>query len=73
MTKYVVAYSDEVDAKIDQKTVDASSARDAAIQYLASYHDVNLTEQEHLELEDLDLLAKHFWDYYSASISVIKI
>jgi hypothetical protein len=73
MTKYVVAYSDEVDAKIDQKIVDASSARDAAIQYLASYQDVNLTEQEHLELEDVDLLAQHFWDYYSASISVIKI
>jgi hypothetical protein len=73
MTKYVVAYSDEVDAKINQQIVDAASARDAVIQYLASFQDIVLSEEDMLQTEDVDLLADHLWDYYSASISVIKI
>jgi hypothetical protein len=73
MTKYVVAYSDEVDTRIDQQIVDAASARDAVIQYLASFQDIVLSEEDMLQTEDVDLLADYLWDYHSGIISVIKI
>ena len=73
MNKYVVAYSDEGDSKIDQKLVEASSARDAVIQYLAQFQDIVLSEEELLGTEDLDLLLQDLWDYYCVSISVIEI
>ena len=72
MSKYVVAYSDEGDSKIDQKLVEASSARDAVIQYLARFQDIVFSEEELLETENIDLLADHLWDYYCVSISVIS-
>ena len=73
MNKYVVAYSDEVDSKIDQKLVEASSARDAVIQCLAKFQDIVFSEEDLLQTESIDLLADYFWDDLCVSISVIEI
>lgn len=71
MSKYVVAYSDEGDSKIDQKLVEASSARDAVIQYIARFQDIVFSEEEELQTESIDLLEDYLWGYYCVSISVI--
>ena len=73
MNKYVVAYSDEGDSKIEQQLLEAPSARDAVIQYLAKFQDIVLSEEELLQTESIDLLADYLWDYYCVSISVIEI
>ena len=72
MSKYVVAYSDEGDSKIDQKLVEASSARDAVIQYLGQFQDIVFSEEEEIQTESIDLLAVYLWAFYCVSISVIS-